>query len=76
MSHREIKELKKLKWGDKGVADLQAELVKHKNKAYDLRVDKNIGKLTNFRDILLNRRRIALLQTLIRQKQTAGKEAK
>ncbi|MDQ3024209.1 MAG: 50S ribosomal protein L29 [bacterium] len=78
MSHKELKEMKKLKWRDKSVADLQEEMRKTKSRTFDLRMDKATGKLNNFRDVLLNRKRIALLQTLIREKQPAGagKEAK
>jgi ribosomal protein L29 len=78
MSHRELKEMKKLKWAEKSVSELQAEIRKHKSKSFDLRMDKASGKLDNFRDVLLTRRRIALLHTLIRQKElaSAGKEAK
>jgi ribosomal protein L29 len=79
MSQRELREMKKLKWRDKSAADLQAELRKHKSRAFDLRVDKATGKLQNYRDILLNKRRIAILQTLLREQELArgaGKEAK
>ena len=72
MSQRELKEMKKLKWVDKSVADLQAEIRKHKTKSFDLRMDKASGKLENFRDVLLTRKRIARLLTLIRQKELAG----
>ena len=78
MSHKQLKEVKKLKLKEKSVAELQAEVRKHKSKSFDLRMDKASGKLENFRGVLLNRKRIALLQTLIRQKELAGagKEAK
>ncbi len=78
MSHKELKEMKKLKWADKSVADLQAEIRKHKSKSFDLRMDKASGKLENFRSVLLTRKRVALLLTLIRQKELAGaaKESK
>ena len=79
MSQRELKtKWAKTKWSDKSVADLKEEVRSQKSRSFDLRVDKATGKLQNFREILLNKRRIAILQTLIREKELAeaGKEAK
>jgi ribosomal protein L29 len=78
MSQREIKTAwAKTNWREKSIADLQAEIRKVKTHSFDLRLDRATGKLNNFRDVLLTRKRVALLQTLIREKQLAsGKESK
>jgi large subunit ribosomal protein L29 len=57
------------KWRDKSVDELRKEVAQNKSQQFNNRFQLSTGKLDNYRKISETRRELAVLLTLIRQKE-------
>jgi large subunit ribosomal protein L29 len=77
MSLSQHKWIKNEKLAGKSLDELRTQLRELKSQAFTHRFDRVTGRLDNFRAIATTRKQVAILQTLIRQKElAAGKENK
>ena len=59
--------LKKLR--EETIKDLKKDIEKTRKELFNLRMDKAIGKLKNLRSIFIKRKEIAVLKTIVKEKE-------
>ena len=54
---------------EKTIKDLNEEIEKARKELFNLKMDKAIGKLKNLRSIFIKRKEIAVIKTIIKEKE-------